>query len=274
MEEDSVLIRKGESAVGNLLAVDVPEELTRQNLKSAANGEFWSYILDPTVELVANNWVSTAENQLNPKDIGVPNPAISITTDDGLCFRYDRIGKPGETTFGTGVFLSLFAYTYSLQQPVIMAVVDQLGGMASGAVITTEADGSAAPMGSLRYDHVRSGPNKDCIRYSFETKTHDKSGFYFDGVAPGVSVAIPFPPPAVLAAVMDGAGDDAEKLAAAEAIDWSKQVGTQWLMCVAVAPYLESVGAKVTFSPGVSKARFGLEQLYKTYADDPAYVAG
>ena len=38
MEEESVLIRKGETAVGNLLAVDVPEELTRQNFKSAAYG--------------------------------------------------------------------------------------------------------------------------------------------------------------------------------------------------------------------------------------------
>ena len=93
MEEESVLIRKGETAVGNLLAVDVPEELTRQNLKSAAYGATWSYVSDPTVELLVTDWDSSAENYIKPKFRSVPSPAIDTTTDDGLVFQYIHLAN-------------------------------------------------------------------------------------------------------------------------------------------------------------------------------------
>ena len=81
-------------------------------------------------------------------------------------------------------------------------------------------------------------------------------------------------PPADLAAVMDGAGTDAEKQTAAGLIDWSKKIGTQWFVNLIVAAVMKSHGAKVTQSPGLFKAKLPLLQLYKSYEEDPAFVAG
>ena len=275
MEEESVLIRKGETAVGNLLAVDVPEELTRQNLKSAAYGQTWSYISDPTVELLVTDWDSSAENYIKPKFRSVPSPAIDTTTDDGLVFQYIHLGKPGETVFPEGFFLSVVAAAYSMGDLAAIAVVDQLGGLESGAVIATEDGGSALPVAKLQYEHVRNGPNKNSIRYSVEAKTDGMEGYYFNGATAGVSVPIdPLNPPTDLAKIMDGAGTDAEKQTAAGLIDWSKKIGTQWFVNLIVAAVMKSHGAKVTQSPGLFKAKLPLLQLYKSYEEDPAFVAG
>ena len=284
MEEESVLIRKGETAVGNLLAVDVPEELTRRHFKDVYFADTWGYILDPTVGLVANDWDSTAENFLKPKNISVPFPATDITTDDGLVFRYLKNAKAGDSFYPNGIFMGLYSHFYAAGNPIIMAVVDQLGGLASDKVITTASDGSAMDITRLLWDHIRTGPNKDSLRYSPDMNTDDKTGHYFenpDGVPDPSTLgedSVPIDPlnlPAALVSVVNGAGTAAEKLIATKAIDWSKRIGNHWAAVLPTEAYFKLAGASLDFTtPGELRTSFPIMQLYKSYEEDPSYVAG
>ena len=152
----------------------------------------------------------------------------------------------------------------------IAAAVTQLGGLDSPAVITTNSDGSALDVLRLQYEHIRNGPNKNAIRYTPSLKMDDFSGFYFVN---GVSVPIPSPLPFELLAVTDGAGTDAQREAAAGLLDWSKKIGNQWVCTLLIASVMRGYGSKVTMVPGGMKAVFPLLQLYKTYEEDPAFVA-
>lgn len=227
-EGEAVLFRKGETPIGNLMAVDVPEELQRRTRYVYSFGNYFKMVVDPTAELLVRHYMDAAETQLIEKDGDYGVAEEVQDTELGLCFKWEK-SEPFYS-YPNGEPLSAHA-PLAAMIPAFSVIEGQIG---ANGVLKNTADGGFMHFNKSAVLYIRRGDKKDSFVQIFDFKHDDTTAQAADGSGPLDLAAAANED---LAAVAAGTASVAQQQSAAAKIDWSQPVGTSftwWLLLVFV----------------------------------------